>query len=199
MIWKPKHNRREERELFHRLVEEEIDAIHRTAYRLSRNTAEAEDLTQEVFLKAWRSIDTLRSRETIRPWLFRVLRNAWIDRVRKNGRQPQLVALEEPPETPSPPPAPILGATEDRDTWNEVLDTEVMAAMDELPEGERQVLLYFTFGELTYREIADAMECPVGTVMSRLHRARSRLQERLVDYAARRGIIRKEEQGYAEG
>jgi RNA polymerase sigma-70 factor, ECF subfamily len=198
MIWKRQRGRRADRELFDRLVAEEIDAIHRTARRLSGNASEAEDLTQEVFLKAWLAIGELHHRAELRPWLFRVLRNAWIDRLRKSSRQPHLVALDEPPEPASPAPIPTLGISEDRSAWNELFDEEVLAAIDALPEAERQVLTYFTFGELSYQEIAEALDCPIGTVMSRLHRARGRLQDRLIDYAARRGIISTEDQDHAE-
>src|SRR5690554_993546 len=97
MSWKWK-NSRENRQFYEQLVSDELDRLYRTAWRLTGSTVEAEDLTQEVFLKAWRSIDKLRRVAAVRPWLFRVLRTTWIDKLRKSGRRPQLVALDEPPE-----------------------------------------------------------------------------------------------------
>lgn len=198
MIWKRKSNQHNDQALFNRLAAEQIDALHRTAYRLTNDVSEAEDLTQEVFLKAWNSIGKLQGMPKVRPWLFRVLRNAWLDRLRKKARRPQLVGMDEPPEDVSPEPVPVLSKMEDREAWNEHFDTEVLEAIEELSDGERLVLLYHTFGELSYKEIAEALECPLGTVMSRLHRARARLQQRLIDYAARQGITKKEGQDCAE-
>lgn len=199
MIWKRSGTDRQDRQFFHQLVEAEIDALHRTAWRLSGDDSEAEELVQEVFLKAWKSIGQLSRMEHPRAWIFRVLRTTWIDRLRKKSRRPQLVELEEATEAVSPKPVPLLTGVEERAEWNEFFDAEVSKAIDELPEGERQVLLYSTFGELSYREIAEVMECPTGTVMSRLHRARSRLQKKLAGYAESRGIIKKEGRNRAEG
>lgn len=195
-MWERK-TRRENRQFYEQLVAEEVDALHRTAYRLCGNVSEAEDLTQEVFLKTWRAIDKLRRAPTVRPWLYRVLRTTWIDKLRKDGRQPRLVSLEEPPEDVAPAPIPRLQVVTEATLYKH-LDDEVSEAMHDLPEAERQVLLFATFGELSYKEIAEALECPIGTVMSRLHRARSRLQERLIDYATQQGILSKKEQNHAE-
>lgn len=199
MIGKRSGIARQNRQFFHQLVEAEIDALYRTAWRLSGDHSEAEELVQEVFLKAWKSVGQLRGMEHPRAWVFRVLRTTWIDRLRKKSRRPQLVELEEPFDVASTVPLPSLTGEEERAEWKEFFDAEVTAAIDELPEGERQVLLYSAFGGLSYREIAEVMECPMGTVMSRLHRARSRLQKRLVDYATSRGMIRKEGGDRAEG
>lgn len=197
MLWKRSGPGRAHRQFFDRLVEREIDALHRTAYRLCRDRGEAEDLTREVFIKAWKAIVDLHEQEHVRPWLFRVLRNAWIDRLRKHARRPQLLGLDVSPEEVAPEPLPMLTPVEDCEVWEEHLDREVIAAMDELPEAERQVLFYYTFGELTYQEIAEALESPIGTVMSRLHRARRRLQERLAQYAAEKGIIKGDDEEHA--
>lgn len=197
MLWKRANLDRTHRRFFDRLVADEMDALHRTAFRLCREHREAEDLTQEVFLKAWKSIHDLVQQENARPWLFRVLRNAWIDRLRKRSRRPQLLGVDLSPEEPAPEPIPVLAPVEDRAVWEEHFDAEVTRAMDDLPEAERQVLFYYTFGELTYQEIADALESPIGTVMSRLHRARRRLQDRLAAYAFNRGIIKGEDREHA--
>lgn len=192
MIWSRKKSGEAARELYNRLAAEHLDALYRTAYRLTGDVSEAEDLTQEVFLQAWKSIGQLQEMPEVRPWLFRVLRNAWIDRLRKRSRRPELVGMEEPPEMVSPVAVPVFSTEEDRETWNEHFDREVLEAIEELPEEIRLVLLYYTFGELSYQEIAEALECPLGTVMSRLHRGRNRLQKRLADYAARQGLLKKE-------
>lgn len=193
MIWKQREAQKKQRAFYNKLVSEHVDSVHRAAYRLSGKAAEAEDLTQDVFLKAWRSIERLPEMEAPRPWLFKVLRNAWLDRLRKSGRRLQLVATDEEPEAESPEPVARLSGLEDQELLNEHLDNEVMEAMDELPEGERLVLLFHAFGELSYGEIAEATDSPIGTVMSRLHRARTKLRKRLEAYAIRRRLIEGKE------
>lgn len=199
MIWRRKEGEKKLRACYDKLVHEHLSSVHRAAHRLTGNAADAEDLAQEVFLKAWRSIEKVCEMEAARPWLFRVMRNAWLDRVRKSGRRPQLVAMEESPDPEAPEPIARLSELEDQQVLHEHIDSQVVEALDELPDGERLVLLYHAFGDLNYREIAEAMDCPVGTVMSRLHRARARLRTKLVDYAIRHRLIaEKEDQNEAE-
>lgn len=172
-----------------RVLAEQLDALHRVACRLERDPEAAADLVQETCLRAWRSREQIRLREPA-PWLFRILRNLWVDRWRRAQSRPVLEELPEDLVAEAAAPAPL--APQDaagRVRLEQCFDDEVLAALDELPEPERLALVLHTFGDLTYHEISVALECPLGTVMSRLHRARGRLRGRLTDYARRQGIV----------
>jgi len=171
---------------FERLVTECLDPLYRTAYRLSGSSAQAEDLTQEAFLRARRAIAQLSQDANTRAWLFRILRNTWIDQIRKSNHEPHLLPPEVIEEGIAEPPAPSFNVMdeESRRRLEQSLDDEVLTAIQTLPDDLRLALLFQTFGGLSYEEISQALECPIGTVMSRLHRAKTRLRERLVRYAA---------------
>ena len=151
-----------------RLVAEHHAVLYRYAYRLSGSAADAEDLTQQVFLVAQARINQVRSPENVRAWLFAVLRNAWLKSHRR--AEPLLagnleLSLENIPEEP-PEESQI-----DRE--------QLQQALDGLPAEFKTVLLMFYFEECSYREIAERLDLPIGTVMSRLSRAKSHLRTRL--------------------
>lgn len=173
------------------LIERCLDPLHRTALRLTGNPADAEDLVQETCVRAWRAWAQLREPAGARTWLFKVLRSAWLDQLRKTARRPHLVAMPEAAPEPVAGHAPLPNVLDAaaRRVLEQAFDEEVLAAMNELPEGERLALIFQVFGGLSYREISDALGCPLGTVMSRLHRAKKSLRAALVDYAMRQGII----------
>ena len=174
-----------------RAIESEVDALYRVALRLSGTSAAAEDLVQDTCLRAWRGRRSVRDRAEHRSWLFRIQRNAWIDTLRKMQRGPVLVELTSEMEAFTPagtPPPPIDVA--DREQLEQCLDREVVGALDDLTDEERLAVLFQAFADMSYHEIAEALECPLGTVMSRLHRARAKLRERLADYARGSGVIR---------
>ncbi len=174
---------------FERLVAECLDPLYRTAYRLTRNTDEARDLTHDAFLKARRAIQQLPHDANARAWLFRILRNVWIDHIRKSVRDPQLLPVDEMEEFAElPAPKFDVMNAESRRRLEQCLDDRVLAAIQTLPDDMRLALLFQTFGGLNYEEISQALECPIGTVMSRLHRAKTRLREQLAAYAASQGI-----------
>ena len=188
------------------LIERCLDSLHRTAFRLTGNAAEAEDLVQETCVRAYRAWAQLREPAGAQAWLFRILRSAWLDHLRKAARRPQLVAMDSAAAQPAAEAPPLLDVTdaEDRRALEQALDEEVLAAMNELPEDERLALMFQVFGGLSYREISEALDCPLGTVMSRLHRAKARLRSRLADYAAQARIIpqppsiQHEDEGHAQ-
>ena len=151
-----------------RLVADHHAALYRYAYRLSGSTADAEDLTQQAFLTAAAKGDQVRSAEGVRPWLYAVLRNTWLKSRRK--RVPVIagdldLALDSIPE--ELPETPLV----DRE--------ELQAALDGLPEEFKVVVLMFYYEHCSYKEIADQLGLPIGTVMSRLSRAKSQLRARL--------------------
>jgi RNA polymerase sigma-70 factor (ECF subfamily) len=151
-----------------RLVTEHHDFVYRVAYRLTGSTADAEDLAQQTFLAAHRNLAQLREADAARGWLASILRNLFWKQLRK--RRPSTAGsleldLDKIPASPPDDPA---------------VDGELLQkALDQLPAESREVLVMFYFEELAYREIAEALELPIGTVMSRLARAKRRLHELL--------------------
>jgi RNA polymerase sigma-70 factor, ECF subfamily len=180
-----------------------FESLYRTALRLTGNKVYAEDLVQETYLRAWRSLSRLHGLSGVQPWMFRILRTVFIDRLRRESKRPKLVTdfdkMLTAPQQLSPPE---VSDVKDRGNLDEVFDQEIMSAMTELPDEERLALLFQAVGGLSYREISEALECPVGTVMSRLHRAKRWLRHRLAAYSKSYGIMRttalEEEQRDAE-
>jgi RNA polymerase sigma-70 factor (ECF subfamily) len=154
-----------------RLVDEFYAPLYRYAYRLTGSAADADDLTQETFCKAQLCLGQLRDETRARPWLFSILRNAYLHRVRAE-RQQRIVALEDAADV-----AEIPAETE---AAPEVDPERLQRVLAELPEGFRTPVILFYFEEFSYRDIAEQMELPIGTVMSRLARAKAHLRARLL-------------------
>lgn len=177
-----------DREEFERLVLEQLDFLYRVALRLARDSHQAEDLVQEACFRAIRSRESFQMSPTgIRPWLVQILRNAFLTKAGRESRQPRLAeddALEAAagPSADGPPESPF--------PITEQMDQELARAVQTLPEEYRTVLMLWALEDFSYQEIADALKIPIGTVMSRLHRARGKLNEQLKDYAKREGIRR---------
>jgi RNA polymerase sigma-70 factor (ECF subfamily) len=150
------------------LVEEYYSSLYRYAYRLSGSKADAEDLTQEAFCKAQLCFTQLRDPERARPWLFSILRNGYLHRARSQRQQP-CVSLDEVGDLPERP----------RDSPPEVDPDKLQQALGELPELFRTPIILYYFEDFSYRDIAEQMELPLGTVMSRLARAKAWLRSRL--------------------
>jgi RNA polymerase sigma factor (sigma-70 family) len=155
------------------LVEQHYEALYRYGYRLSGSAADAEDLTQEAFCKAQAQLSTLRDPERAKPWLFSILRNAYLHRARSDRahRQVPLDAVGDLPDD-APPDVPDIGPE------------ELQRALNDLPEGFRTPVILFYFEDMSYRDIAEQMDLPIGTVMSRLARAKAHLRDRLLPAAA---------------
>ena len=186
MPWLPQRD-----ESVARAIQDKLDALHRVALRLERKPDAAADLVQETCLRAWRHRDRTQTAE-LGSWLFCILHHVWVDRWRHARRGPAFAELpaEVEDEAEADTAAPLMPQdAADRARLEQHFDDEVLAALDELPEQERLALLFHAFGDMSYREISLALECPLGTVMSRLHRARSRLRARLAAYARSRGIV----------
>ena len=151
------------------LVQDHYAALYRFAYRLSGSSQEAEDLTQETYCQAYRSIAQLRDGAKAKAWLFTILRNAYLHKLRSSKRMQELSpeALAEIPQR-LPDPLP------------DIEPAQLQEALGELPEEFRTPLLLFYFEEFSYREIAEQLHVPLGTVMSRLARAKAHLRGRLM-------------------
>jgi len=151
------------------LVEQHYQSLYRYAYRLSGAAADAEDLTQEAFCKAQAQLATLRDPERAKPWLFSILRNAYLHRARSDRAHKQ-VSLESVGDLPAQCSAEVP----------DIDPEQLQGALSDLPEGFRTPVILFYFEDMSYRDIAEQMDLPIGTVMSRLARAKSHLRERLV-------------------
>jgi RNA polymerase sigma-70 factor (ECF subfamily) len=154
------------------------------ALRLTRRRADAEDLVQETLYRAFRSLRTFQKGTRFNAWIFQILRNAHINRGRREAAAPAAVDMTEM-ETPAPQPVvPDLKSLEELERIaDHHFDERVKAAVDGLPDHFRAPMVLFSLGELSYQEIADTLGVPIGTVMSRLHRARAQLRAELLDYA----------------
>jgi RNA polymerase sigma-70 factor, ECF subfamily len=174
---------------FEKLALDQMDTLYRVARRLTRDPERANDLVQETYLRAFRAKNSFQLKEYgIRPWLLRIMQNLHFSRAGRERRQPVSVEdgslegadLDALPETAGVPmPLNI-----------EEMDEALVKALDGLAVDYQIVLLMWAVDDLTYKEIAHTLDIPIGTVMSRLHRARQKLGEQLRDYAKREGVIR---------
>ena len=170
---------------FESLAMEHLDMLYRVARRMTRDAHKAEDLVQETYLRAFRSAPDFDLQEYgIRPWLIRILHNLHVSRGQRDKRQP--MSMEDEHLEAAGRSTDAAAGT----TW-EGMDQQVKRAFETLPEEYQTAMQLWAIEELSYKEIADALSVPLGTVMSRLHRARQRLSEQLKEYAMHEGIIRE--------
>ena len=148
------------------LIEQHYVVLYKYAYRLSGSAADAEDLTQQTFLNAQLRLDQLREPEHVRSWLFTILRNQFLKSVRRKPALPLTVEVPDALEEP-------LGNDFDVDS------EQLQAALDDLAEDFRIPIILYYFNEFSYRQIAEQLEIPIGTVMSRLSRGKRWLRDRL--------------------
>jgi len=192
-------------EQFEKLALDQLDTLYRVAGRLTRSPDQASDLVQETYLRAFRSKDSFDLQEHgIRPWLLRIMRNLHLSRADREKRQP--VAMEgdaldalnaAPGGGVAPGPADAEGTQAPPDTVERIhldwenLDERLKQALEALQEEYQIVLLLWAVEDLSYKEIAEVLDVPIGTVMSRLHRARQKLTAQLREYALKEGMIRE--------
>lgn len=162
------------------------------ARRLTRSAAEAEDLVQDTLVKALRARDQYEEGTNLRAWLLRILKNTFINRYRRGGLERSVTGgPDAEPLVDGWVGAATLRALRDPEgqALAPALEREIVRALDALPEEFRVVVLLADVEELSYREIAEVVGCPIGTVMSRLHRGRRLLQVSLVDQAREFGLL----------
>ena len=177
---------------FDKIFEDEllphIDALKTFAFHLSLNDADANDLVQEAYLKAYRFIDKYEGGTNAKAWLFKILKNAYINEYRKKSKRPTKVDFEEIISYQEGESSRLPGYTDLRnDLFNDLLGDEVTHAINALPLDYRTVILLCDVEGFTYEEIAKIIEVPIGTVRSRLFRARNLLKKKLKTYAEKRG------------
>jgi RNA polymerase sigma-70 factor (ECF subfamily) len=165
-----------------------------TALRMTRNKADAEDLVQETFLKGWRAFDSYQQGTNLRAWLFRIMTNTFINKYNSQQRRPQETELDEVEELflfrrmGAFDQSKMSQSAEDQ-MLELFTDDEVKNAIESLPETFRIPVLLSDLEGFSYKEIAEMLEVPIGTVMSRLHRGRKAMQKMLYEYAKERGLV----------
>ncbi|MBI4420092.1 MAG: sigma-70 family RNA polymerase sigma factor [Gemmatimonadetes bacterium] len=179
----------EQRTNFEREALPHLDTVYRVALRLSGDVSRAEDLVQDTMLKAFRSWHQYRPGTNVRAWLLTILRNTFINEYRRERSHGPTVDLADA-EAFS-----LFGEVQAEDPagrfFDRIVDQQVLRAIDELPEEFRETLVLSDVEGLPYQEIAEITGAPVGTVKSRLFRARRALQRRLYDYAVEMGYIKR--------
>ena len=171
-----------------------LDSLYGAALRMTRNPQDAEDLVQETMLRAYRAFDRFEAGTNLKAWLFRILTNAYINTYRKRQREPQKVSADEVEEFD------LYRELKNHDTQFEatpesivldsLVDSDIIDAIDDLPEQFRLAVVLSDIEGFSYAEMAEIMDVPMGTVMSRLHRGRKALQKRLWELARDRGIVK---------
>jgi RNA polymerase sigma-70 factor (ECF subfamily) len=173
-----------DRQDFDSAILEYSDELYGTAVRLTRDPNDAEDLVQEAIMRAWAFWDRFRAGTNGRAWIHRILMNTFINGYRRKKREREIMGQVQVQVRDQP-----RWAHDDDGRRREGLSDQVEAALAALPEEFRTVVLLVDGNGLSYKEAADALDCPIGTVMSRLHRARKRLQADLRAYAMEEGYV----------
>jgi RNA polymerase sigma-70 factor (ECF subfamily) len=190
------------RDRFERDVLPLLPSLYGAALRMTRNPADAEDLVQDTYLRAFRGFAGFQEGTNLKAWLYRILTNSFINTYRKRQRQPQTV--DGPDDIEEWYLFDRLGARNvEASAEEEVLDSlpddDVKRALESLPENFRLPVLLADVEGFSYKEIADIMDTPIGTVMSRLHRGRKALEKALWETARERGIVTGERDGSRGG
>ena len=176
-----------------------LDSLYGAALRMTRNPADAEDLVQDTMLRAYRAFDRFEPGTNLKAWLFRIMTNAYINTYRKRQREPQKVSSDEVEEFDLYQELknhdPQFEATPENIVLDSLVDSDITEAIEDLPEQFRLAVVLSDVEGFTYAEMADIMQVPMGTVMSRLHRGRKALQKRLWELAKDRGIVKGPKKG----
>ena len=175
---------------FEELLTPQFDRLFGFALRMTQSRADAEDLLQESIYRAFRGFSGFRRGTNFKAWMFRIVTNCFISSKRSAKRAPLLVEdLDQVPDAGQAASDELFDASTDwNNVYGSVVEDDVKLALDELPEEFRAPLLLSSLGGLRYKEIAEVLSVPIGTVMSRLFRARQRLRRGLRDYAEERGL-----------
>lgn len=165
-----------------------MNLLHNYAYKITGNQLDADDLLQETFLRAFRFFDKFEKGTNCKAWLFRIMKNLFINKYRKNQKEPGKVDYGEIENFFDTIRSEKLDSTDLQEkVFSNLLDDEMTNALNSLQDDFKTVVILCDLEGLSYEEIADFVQCPIGTVRSRLHRGRKMLQQKLYDYAKQRG------------
>lgn len=173
---------------FEREMLPHLDALYNFAIRLTTDPIDAEDLVQDTIVKAFRFFSSYEKGTNAKAWLFRILKNSYINNYRKKSKQPQQVDYDEVSTYYETVRSEQSDTTDMEDImYRDMLDDQITKALQRLPEDFRTVVLLCDVEGFTYEEIANMLDVPIGTIRSRLHRGRNLLRVELEEYADRRG------------
>src|SRR5438105_5991762 len=181
------------RRAFEGLALDHVDPLYSAALRLTKNERDAEDLVQDTFLRAFRFFDKFERGTNIKAWLFKILTNTFINRYRRKVKERTVVegaAREGTNERFVAKGENESSSNPEQYLFDRLLSDDVLRAIDGLPIDFRLVVILADLQEFSYKEIAEVLECPVGTVMSRLYRGRKLLQKSLLGFALESGVVR---------
>lgn len=165
-----------------------LDAMYNFALRLTSDPSDAEDLVQDTIVKAYRFFSSYEKGTNAKAWLFRILKNSYINNYRKQSKQPNQVDYDEVSSFYETIRADRTDTSDLEDKmFRELIDDDISNALEELPEDFRTVVLLCDVEGFTYEEIANMLDVPIGTIRSRLHRGRNLLKAQLKEYAEKRG------------
>ena len=189
-----------DRARFSELAMEHMPALYSAALRMTRNPADAEDLVQETFLKAYRSFDRFEEGTNLKAWLYKILTNTFINSYRAAKRRPEKADVEDVEDLYLYRRLGQLrdgdaGRSAEEEVLERITDDEVKQALEARPEAFRIAVLLADVEGFSYKEIADITDVPIGTVMSRIHRGRRALQKALMEFAEAGGLVGSTEAG----
>ena len=185
----------DDKQRFHDEVLPMLDSLYGGAWRMTLNRSDAEDLVQETMLRAYRAFDRFEPGTQLKAWLFRIMTNAYINTYRKRKREPLKVSQDEVEDfdlyQELKDHDPQFSATPESIVLDSLVDSDITNAIDGLREQFRLAVVLSDIEGFTYAEMAEIMDVPMGTVISRLHRGRKALQKRLWDVGKDRGIVKE--------
>ncbi len=173
---------------------EYMPSLYSAALRMTRNPSDAEDLVQETYLKAYRAFGSFQEGTNLKAWLYKILTNTFINTYRARKRRPEETEIEDVEDLYlyrrlGGLEAATAGQSAEEEVLEHFTDEEVKAAIESLPDQFRIAVLLADVEGFSYKEIADIMDVPIGTVMSRLHRGRRALQKALHEFGLQRGLV----------
>jgi len=174
-----------------------MNQLYATAMRMTRNPADAEDLVQETYLKGYKAYERFEAGTNLRAWLFRILTNTYINSYRKKQRRPTETDLADVEDLylyrrMGGAEVATMGRSAEDELLETLTEAEVKEAVENLPEQYRLAVLLADVEGFAYKEIAEILDVPIGTVMSRIHRGRKALQKELYEFGRRRGLVEDE-------
>ena len=179
---------------FAELAMEHMPSLYSAALRMTRNPADAEDLVQETYLKAYRAFGSFQAGTNLKAWLYRILTNTFINTYRARKRRPEQTELDDVEDLYlyrrlGGLEAAAAGRSAEEEVLDHFTETDVKEALESLPEQFRMAVLLADVEGFSYKEIAEILDVPIGTVMSRLHRGRKALQKALFEFGVERGLV----------
>jgi len=170
-----------------------VDSLYSTAYRMTRNPQDAEDLVQETYFKAYRYYDKFQEGTNFKAWIFKILKNTFINNYRKKQKTPpqsDFADIEDSFESQVSKEVREQIKSPEEELLEDVLDEDVQRALDSLPADYKMAVILADLEGFSYKEIAEILELPLGTVMSRLYRGRKLLEAGMLEYAREHGYLR---------